>query len=58
LRRFTFQKIQNWYDKKKDDTEDVVEQTRANIQKAGFDRSSKSPKSTKIQAPDYVLKSK
>ena len=54
LRRFTFNEIQAYHNKRnKQEDEDVVETTRQNIRAAGFDRSSTNQK---IPVPDYVTK--
>jgi hypothetical protein len=52
LRKFTYNKLLEFHTKKNDNSEDVVETTRKNIQQAGY--ANKPAK--KINTPDYVLK--
>jgi hypothetical protein len=52
LRKFTFHKLKEWYDKENNQEQnDVVEQSIKNMKSAGA-----TAKSTKVQPPTYITK--
>jgi hypothetical protein len=52
LRKFTFHKLKEWYDKENNQEQnDVVEQSIKNMKSAGA-----TSKSTKVQPPTYITK--
>lgn len=52
LRKFTFHKLKEWYDKENNSEQnDVVEQSIKNMKSAGA-----TANSTKIQPPSYITK--